>query len=253
MDGGYVVYNRILKDTTVLLTYGVGWEIRFEQHFVKHTGNKVLMFDPTMFGKYIMNFDFLFNLLLKCKIKDSFEYLRNVWGVWKNINQLREENIIFINEGIASKKATKFDTFKNHLKRYNLFDEEILLKIDIEGDEFKIFEDPDIYQHLNNVNQIIIEFHDLCNLFSRFKNIIKNLKLDYEIIHIHGNNWGGEFYFNDPVEGETVIIPNVLEVTFVKKGKIIANDIVDEKISFPTEGLDYPNNPNYSDFLLRFI
>lgn len=252
MDGGYIVYNRILKDTTVLLTYGVGWDVRFEIHFNEITGKKVLMFDPTMFGKYIMDFKRLKKLVLKGEFKDSCEYLHFVWEVWKEKNRLLKQNIHFVNEGVAFKKAAKYDTFKNHLIRYNLFDEQILLKMDIEGCEYEIFEDVDIYHYLTNVNQIIIEFHDLRNLFSRFQDIIKNLRVDYEIIHVHGNNWGGEFYFNDPVKGETVI-PNVLEVTFVKKEKIILKDRVNEKMAYPTEGLDYPNRPDYSDLLLGFI
>lgn len=253
MDGGYVVYNRILKDTTALVTYGVGWEIGFEQHFSEQTGSKVLMFDPTMFGKYILDLKFLKELLTRFHIRSSFEYLRNTWEVWHNLRHLRKQNIFFINEGLSFKKRAKFDTFNNHLERYNLSGEQILLKIDIEGDEFEIFEDPGTYQHLSNVNQLIIEFHDLRNQFSRFKYVIENLKIAYDIIHIHGNNWGGEFCFTDPANGENMTVPNVLEVTFVKRGKVIPADIVNENVPFPIEGLDYPNNPECSDLLLRFI
>jgi hypothetical protein len=252
-DGGYVVYDRILKDTTVLLTYGVGWEVGFEEHFNEVTGSKVLMFDPTMFGKYILDVKRLKKLYLKGEIRDSYKYLRFVLRMWNDLRQLRKQQIFFINEGIASTKGEKYDTFKNHLKRYHLINQQILLKMDIEGYEYQIFEDADIYQQLNGVNQIIIEFHDLHRLFFRFKAIVEKLKLDFEIIHVHGNNCGGQFYFNDPARDERIPVPKVLELTFVKKGKILVKDIVNEKIVYPIEGLDYPNRPKFNDLMLKFI
>jgi hypothetical protein len=54
-DGGYVVYEKILNETDGCLTYGVGNEVRFEEHFNLITGKKVLMFDPTMFGRYMLS------------------------------------------------------------------------------------------------------------------------------------------------------------------------------------------------------
>jgi hypothetical protein len=253
MDGGYVVYDPILKETDVLVTYGVGWDVRFETHFNEITGRNVIMFDPTMFGKYILDFKFFKKLLFNGRIRHLAEYLHFVWLIWKDKNELRKRNIILINEGLGITKGSKYDTFESHLMKFQLSDKQVLMKVDIEGDEYRVFENPDIYKHMKNVNQIIIEFHNLHELFPRFQIIMNRLKEDYEIIHIHGNNWGGEFSLKDEVGNKKTSFPKVLEVTLVQKGRIISNDIVEESVDYPTENLDYPNNPDSKDISLNFI
>ncbi|SMC61050.1 class I SAM-dependent methyltransferase [Pedobacter nyackensis] len=253
MDGGYVIYEPVLSDIDALVTYGVGWEVGFEEHFNEITGRRVVMFDPTMFGKYILDFKLFKALLQKGLIKAVFEYSYFVWETWTELNKLRRRKIIFVNEGIGIKCSEKYNTLENHLKQHQLIDKQILLKIDIEGDEYSVFENNDTFDHFKNVNQMIIEFHNLHVFFPRFKKIICRLREDYEIVHIHGNNWGGEFSFTDLVEDNTILIPKVLEVTLVQKGRIRQDDIVEESSSNPSENLDYPNNPNSHDLSLNYL
>jgi len=48
------------------------------------------------------------------------------------------------------------------VKEYQLEDKKIVLKIDVDGAEFLVFNDPNIYTQLDNVVQLIIEFHWSC-------------------------------------------------------------------------------------------
>ncbi|WP_276089683.1 FkbM family methyltransferase [Pedobacter sp. JY14-1] len=245
-DGGYVIYNQTLKDIDVLVTYGVGWEIRFEKHFNELTGKEVLMFDPTMFGKHVLDIPYFKSLLFSGNLLESLFYVNFARKKWKELKALRQHNILFVNEGIAANRSKKYNNFKTHIEQYGLKEKRLLLKIDIEGNEYDIFEDDDIFLYFNNVVQIIIEFHDLDVHFDRFKKIIQKLKYNYEVIHVHGNNWGGQFSCIVLPEDKVVNLPKVIEMTFLRKSNISDSDIVDEKFIPPIK-LDFPNNPYEPD------
>lgn len=252
-DGGYVVYGRILENTDALITYGVGWEISFEQHFYRLTHKKVFMFDPTMFGRYLFGMRHLKELLRR---PDRWTiYLRVVSFLWNRKNRLTSKDIHFVNEGIASDKHGKYDTFAGHLHRFSLMQQVALLKIDIEGAEYDIFRDGNIYNCFQHINQIILELHDLKNRLNDARDIITGLRHDFELIHIHGNNYGEAFTVHDLQEGVSreVVIPDVLEVTLVRKNMIHKEDIQETPASYPVSSLDFPNDPSRDDYVLQFI
>lgn len=254
-DGGYIIYDKLLPKTDVLLSYGVGWEISFEEDFNRRTNKKVLMFDPTMFGKYIMNFNDFKNLLISFRIGAAFKYLYATWELWRKKKQLEAKNIFFVNEGIAKTRSPQYDTLASHLERFNLQKSSILLKMDIEASEYAVFEDNNVYQCFQHVTQIVIEFHDLKNRIHDLKEIINKLGKDFVLVHIHANNFSETFrlydFLNDP--GDELIVPDVIEVLFVKKDAIEKEDLVEEKTAYPIPGLDYPNNPRKEDHAINFF
>ena len=235
-DGGYVVYLPALYKTDILITYGIGWDVAFEVDFYELTGKKVWLYDPSMFVDNALN---------------SNKYIDNIKSWKKKADYLRKHNIIFINEGISVVQKPKYNTFEYHLKYNNIVDDNILLKIDIEGDEYEVFTDDCFCENLHIVNQIVIEFHDLNNKLSTLKNIIRRLKKKFEIIHIHGNN-------NSPVfthycADTEIVFPEVLEITFLKKEYIYAVDVIADPVLYPIVGLDYPNNPEREEYILNMI
>lgn len=233
-DGGYVVYQPVLYETDVLITYGVGWDISFEVDFHHRTGKKVWMYDPTMFDEKPDS-----NIDLEKMIQ------------WKQkLENLQKQNIFFVGEGISIARKPKYDTFENHLKKNQIANEKKLLKIDIEGDEYEIFEDDGIYNNLQTVNQIIIEFHNLKSKLTALNTIVSRLRLEFEVIHVHGNNCGNKFTLYGPFSGIT--FPDVVEITFVRRKYINHKDIIEESVTFPVAGLDYPNNPRVKDYILSF-
>jgi hypothetical protein len=254
-DGGYVVYNKVLADTDVLLNYGVGWETSFEEHFNELTGGSVLMFDPTLFGRYIVDYPYMFKHLLGLRFKRIYKHIakRRFWS--KKFKQLESKNIRYIQEGIATTKSNKYDTLASHIERFQLQDKQIFLKIDIEGGEFEIFEDAEIYKSLWHVNQMVLEFHDLNTRLHDVQRIMRRLSDDFELVHIHGNNYGPAFLIFDLLnEGkDNVVMPEAIEVTLVRKDKLDPADVLSKQWDYPTPGLDYPNNPDKEDYLLKFV
>src|SRR5947199_4803366 len=47
-DGGYVIHFPSLKYVECLISYGVGYDVKFEKEFNKITNASVYAFDPTM-------------------------------------------------------------------------------------------------------------------------------------------------------------------------------------------------------------
>jgi hypothetical protein len=239
-DGGYVVHFPSLQYVECLMNYGVGYDVAFEKEFNKITNKPVYAFDPTMekLGFFIR------------KIKNG-QYLNTLKQVvslllWKvNKRKLSKYNIRFIQEGIGARNTDLFKSFAYHLSKYDLSNKKIFLKIDIEGAEFEIFSDPGFYNSLNNVIQLVVEFHYAGKNLEKINEIITKLSNTHSLIHIHGNNIGGTFTY----EGKQ--IPEVFEVTFLH------NSFLPEKIlsalNYPIKGLDYPCNKKQEDIKLNFF
>lgn len=255
-DGGYVVYEKLLDKTDVLISYGIGWDTAFEEHFHRLTGKKVLMFDPTMFrGRFLPNFRYLMGSVAPFKFKRSASYLSKIILWWYKRNWRSRQELYFINEGIAPEQKPHYNTLANHIERYGLTDKNILLKIDIEGDEFDVFENEMIFSALKNINQIIIEWHDLKTRLHELRTILSRFKNEFEIVHVHGNNWGDSFTVpaSSYDEMKKIYLPDVLEMTLVRRENIHSADLLKEQEKYPVSGLDWPNNPRKPDMPLDFI
>ena len=235
-DGGYIIDKRIINNIENNLTLVLSDDWKFEKDFQKFNNKcKVYAYDHTVdknfwyerLKKDLLNFIKLKKLRPK-KILDIFKYFEyrsffknnNVHIVKKIVNQIENVNEI-----------TFADTIKNL--------EDVLLKIDIEGDEYKILND--VIKNENKIICLIIEFHEVSkklNEILKFKNELKNLKL----IHIHANNYAGIDENGDP---------NCIELTFLNSNKFS----VDEKKSnlhYPVIGLDSSNMKRRKDLSLKF-
>jgi len=229
-DGGYVVYKPALERTDVLISYGVGWDIRLETEYQQKSGNKVYLFDPSMFtSKSIWINDRRIHHLLKL-------YLRQFqWRI--KINRLRKRGIFFSDEGLGRIKIPKFDSFPNHLKRFNISSNNILLKIDIEGGEYDIFRDNDFCNSLRQVEMLVIEFHDLKNKLRLLYEIIGRLSEFFVSVHIHANNCAPLFTMYRK-EGD-IQFPDAIEMTFVRKTSLLKEDILPTPTVYPCPNLDF--------------
>lgn len=255
-DGGYVAYSKLLVETDALMSYGVGWDTGFEEHFGRLTGKDVFMFDPTMFPSGVLfDFRYLAGLVARFKLKRSLSYLFKVIVWWQKQERFRKQRLYFINEGIAPVQKLHFDTLANHIERFGLADKNILLKIDVEGDEFAVFGDTSIHQALKYTNQIIIEWHDLKDRLSQLSMTLAHLAREFEIVHVHGNNWGAVFAVpaSPHDRGKKIYLPDILEMTLVRRSQINSADLLKACIKYPLNGLDQPNNPRKPDLPLDFI
>ncbi len=93
-----------------------------------------------------------------------------------------------------------------------------LLQMDIEGAEWEnLIEIP--VEVLNRFRILVLEFHQMDNLFNApyfdlVKKVFDKLSVNFEIVHIHPNNFGNK----TQIEG--IEIPRYLEFTFLRKDRI---------------------------------
>ncbi|WP_449039901.1 hypothetical protein [Parabacteroides goldsteinii] len=238
-DGGYVLYEPALMNVDCLLTYGVGWDIDFEVDFYNLTGQKVLMYDPTMFGEKYVNTSICMNLLKQGRYLSLIKYLKHIYHWKMKLRNLEEYGIKFFNEGIANVTCHKYDTFYNQLHKNKIISNRILLKIDIEENEYLIFQNDNFMESLDLVDQMIVEFHNLKNRLRELEQIIHKLSKKYHIIHIHGNNAlpGFVFYRNSC----DIYFPDIIELTFLKKTSVLNEDVLFDILNYPDPKLDFPN------------
>ena len=239
-DGGYIVHVPSLSDADYLINYGVGYNVSFEKEFFQATGIPTLAFDPTL--KEIAP---IFEKLKKGEIVPFLRHVKNyLYWIFEE-STLKASNINFIQEGIANSDNVQYKSLAYHFKKYNVADKKIIFKIDVEGAEYPVFNDPAVYSMLHNAIQIIAEFHDLRNQIEPVINIMNKLSETHSLIHIHSNNHAGTFKYN----GKDV--PEAIEVTFLLNKYLSEKKYTDEV--YPVPGLDAPCDRKKPDIPLTFF
>jgi len=239
-DGGYIVHGPSLKDIDMLVTYGVGYNVEFEKDFNIKTKAPVLAFDPTMKDPRVFR-----DKIRQGSYLSTVKQLRWLLKWMKEEKRLPDHRIKFVEEGISETDNASYKTFSTHIDEYQLSDKKLMLKIDVDGAEYPVFKDADIYKRLDNVVQLIIEFHDLDKYIHQVIETIENLATSHTLIHIHGNNYGEPFSY----EGKS--IPRVIEAT------LIHNSYLPEKTlstaEYPIHELDSPCDKRKADLPLAFF
>ena len=235
-DGGYVIDNRVISKTKYLITCGLNDDWSFEKEFLKKNPNCCLFaYDHTVTSNYWKNrFKQDFIKLISFK-KLSLKKILNIFKYIDYVFFFKGKKIHFIKKIVKKiKTVNNEETINNILKNKK----NIILKIDIENDEYKIL--PDIIANSNKINMLIIEFHNVQKNLHKIIKFINSFKL--KLVHIHGNNFMGINRNNDP---------NVLEMTFLNHNKFkIENRKTD--FQYPIPNLDYPNLKRKPDIALRF-
>ena len=97
---------------------------------------------------------------------------------------------------------------------------DLMLQMDIEGHEYGALNGLNRI-HLDRFRIIVIEFHYTFNwVFEHdwrwtYEQIFSKLLANHVVVHLHANNTGGKFEFAG------IIFPNLLEVTLLRKDRII--------------------------------
>ena len=158
-------------------------------------------------------------------------------------------HFVFAKKRISTETGPDTETLPSLLRRFDKGAKpNIILKIDIECDEWAIFDQlsPEI---VSRFPQIVGEFH----FFEGFSadprcrrlitRVLKKLTDSYAVVHIHANSWGDFHTFNN------IAFPNVLELTFANRGLYPLSE-TNEK--FPGI-LDAPNDPGRPDVHLNTL
>lgn len=221
-DGGYLIGENSLTNTETLISFGIEDNWQFEKEFqIININSKIKCYDDKSILKYIVKKFFIEFFLLPYYFRLNFiKYFKNIIDFLK----IRKK-IDFIQKKIS------YDDLKEIL--INIKNNNIFLKIDIEGSEYRVLEE--IIENQSKIIGLVIEFHD----FDYHKNMIYDFckKLNLSLIHIHPNNFSPRDKNGDPL---------VIELTFERNPTIVDGNLV-----LPHE-LDMKNNPLESDIELTF-
>lgn len=220
-DGGYLVGEETVKKADVLISFGIKNDWSFEKNFKKINNRaKIKCYDDQL------NFKLLVRL-----------FIIQLIFVFKNFKfSLLLKNFIDIFEYFFIKKKIEFNqeiiTYGD-IRKISRNSENIFFKIDIDGHEYRIFDE--LIQIKEKIVGIVIEIHDIDLHFERVLSFCKNIGL--ELTHIHPNNFAIMDNKGDPT---------VIELTFEKSPRKISENCV-----LPNP-LDMQNDPETSNISLKF-
>lgn len=208
-DGGYLLLDD-LENIEACFSPGVGPEARFEKECA-NLGMNVFLADKSVVKPRLSH--------------KSFDFKNKFIGVYNDLGTITLKNWVLSSLPYS-------------------INSDLLLQMDIEGDEFSVLLSTP-QEILNRFRIIIIEFHWLENLwslpfFTIFRSVIKKILNTHSCVHIHPNN-NIEIFKWQGVE-----IPSVIEVTFHRNDRI---ENLGFRKAFP-HPLDFRNNPFLKDIAL---
>jgi len=256
-DGGYIVPERILKKSNILLSFGYGYDPSFEYAFLRQSlKKKVFVFDCNCSIFFLIKkiFKYFKRLILFRKkmvdLKLHLKNLKNHLIFLKNKNifffkkQIVSNNLKYLNITINNHSSNEFPSYIKKITIDEIFNQHnlknILFKCDIEGTEYLIIDE--LVKYFDYINLMIIEFHFVDKNFKVFKKCINTILKKFFITHIHGNNNGKLIKFLN--------IPTFPEITFVNN-KFLKKKETSTK-NYPIYSLDNRNNTLRRDLFFHF-
>jgi hypothetical protein len=197
-DGGYVVLNDFVP-VSAALSFGIATDCSWDLEIAQR-GIEVYQFDYTIEGPPVHN-----------------------------------ERFHFHRKQIAACQDQQSESLGSALDKISAASGETILKIDIEGSEWEVFEAASLEQ-LRRLSQIVGEFHGFRHATDpvwrqRAQRVMAKLKSAFEVIHVHGNNCS-RFHLL-----ANVPFPGVIEVTLANRAIYEFEDTTEV---FPT-AIDNPN------------
>jgi len=190
-DGGYPVSLKVLKKVDCLLSIGLGYDWSFEKESLTLNEKLIIyMYDAQVnFKSWLKKFVFEFFNLILLK-KNLIEFINTYINFFEYLFFFKKDRVFHIKKNIISKIETTIkDKNEEFLEKVlEKIKKNILLKVDIEGNEYRILSE--IIEHQNKIEFLIIEFHHVDLMEPYIKKFIKKFKLD--LVHVHVNNFGGK-------------------------------------------------------------
>lgn len=222
-DGGYLVgYNSIFK-SKFLISFGIEANWDFEKQFQKKNNKvKTICYDVQTNFKF-----FLKNILT------SFVLIK--WNLmFFYIKQLLKYPFFFHKNKLINKFISQNKDLDQIIEDKN----NVFIKIDIEGSEYRILES--LIKNNKKINGLVIEFHDVDLHLEKIISFIKKINLD--LVHIHANNY---IYDSDNWK-KNYICPPYLELTFEK------NPEIENRTYIHPHRFDQPNDKYSKEINLEF-
>ena len=233
-DGGYVI-PASFPEASVLISFGLGDDWAFEKQLLKDGSIKsFIFFDHTVSLRSLFR-----RLTSRMRLKNfaltAFLYRLKVLTLYfidfklKKFSHLHKE-IGSIDDGQT--RASLYEISKG------ISDDAFVLKIDIEGNEYKLINQ--IISLSHRIPLLIIEFHDTEARRELFDDALSKLSKYYVICHTHANNF-------EPLGGDG--IPIAVEITFGRRDSYVSLEPIS---ALPIPGLDAPSSEKRADYQLSF-
>jgi hypothetical protein len=238
-DGGYILPTLRLKSIDALLSFGIfdNWALD-EDVWQMNPDLLIHAYDHTIgkrrFGEYVM-LD-----LARCALgRSSFALVKRRIATYRAYNRFFVGNRKHFPQRVFNRKDEAFDATIDEVFGRIEGRNHVFVKMDIEGGEYRVI--PDLLRYADRIELMAIEFHDSMPLRDTFVRLIKEILREFEIVHLHGNNFGGV-----APDG----LPDTLEATFVHRRLVPVGGRRRDRL--PVQGLDAPNHPARPDLPLHF-
>ena len=152
------------------------------------------------------------------KFEKDLKQKYNINSILADFNDINENILPESSKFIKKKISFELGKDNLNLNEFISFEKDIILKIDIEGDEYLNLINFD-EKKFDNVRILIIELHDLRNLrsnffYQMFEKFLNKLCMHFYICHLHPNNSSkikkiGKY-----------LIPDMIELTLINKKRI---------------------------------
>ena len=235
-DGGYVIPERTVVATELILSLGISDDWTFEADFVRRNPNaRVIGYDPTITTNFwfkrlvghVGALIFRLELGRAARLLDWVRYRSFFDGVR---NQHRSIRI-----GYDGALSESLDTVFRSVAEKRVF-----LKVDIEGSEYRVLDQ--IVANANCLTGLVVEFHDVDLMRDRISAFLQQIGTDFLLCHIHANNCAGVDGRGDPIAIEVTLVSRAL----LKPGEGLEFGVL------PSPGLDTPNDAEKAEVTLSF-
>jgi hypothetical protein len=244
-DGGYVISEALMKQSSVLLSFGINDDWSFEDDFYLKSGVRCYGFDfsvekNTFLRRAFEQIRFFFGDMLKRRTID-FKRLReskHQFGLYFAFRSFIKKNHFF-SCGLDSYSHGHFKSLDDILKEYLNGAKNIFLKVDIEGYEYVVVND--IVKNKDRFHALAMEVHNMHLEQEKFSDFMKSLETSFYVYHIHANNYGSTTKENG--------LPDVVEISCIRKDLVHSASFYESMSHLPIAGIDFPNNPVAADFI----
>ena len=219
---------------------------------VYNTPNNLIRLGPNHDGGYVILDKLEYDHFISCGIDKDIRFEIEFLNRYPHLNcdafdgtidtfPNHNKNIKWVAKNIDKENSDTTSNLVEYITNY----QNIFLKMDIEGREFNWIDSMNT-EDLNRFSQITIEFHWPYDKY-RYRMVTKLLNT-HLIVHMHGNNGPGL----TQIGKQNLHIPEVLELTLVRKDIFNNNELESITRHYPINNLDYGNDTDQNRPQLEF-